>query len=138
MKVKLVCFDFKKVASILSACRSEGTTLTGLVHGAVVTAFALLVPEAKNLQGHTPYSMRAYTGTSALDSMVNQTSDSGCFYNEDLLNAIRSSNIQDRFDHGQTWDAARHFSKNMAKELEQVPQDNDLATLLWLADIRKM
>lgn len=133
MNIDLLSFTVAECKTLITKCRVQGVTMTGLLHGVMAAVFARKFPEARALQGHTPYSMSPYTGYETKEQMVNQTSDNGCLYDGSLLIDLRSFTD----DLTTVWEAAGVFHSGLQEEFKRIPVDNDLAGLKWL-DLRTM
>ncbi|EPE24213.1 hypothetical protein GLAREA_08063 [Glarea lozoyensis ATCC 20868] len=121
--------DLMKV--VLSECRENGTTLTGLLHALALLSFTNHVPQGSSFTSTTPYSLRHLTGTK--DDMVVQVSALSTTYPTSLVTSLRaSSNLTEEI-----WSLARDFKKNMAVELARAPRDVVLGLLPYISDMHE-
>ncbi|PYH87108.1 hypothetical protein BO82DRAFT_397035 [Aspergillus uvarum CBS 121591] len=127
-KTRILRIGASELETILEQCRLQRATLTSLIHAMAVVLLATLVP-AHSFLGHTPYTLRNWTGSDPLRDMVNQTSDSSCCYQQHWLSAVRNCNGNREEELPVLWEIARFHRAELTRELSQVPLNNGLATL---------
>ena len=133
-RVRLISLPRALTRQILSECRTRKTTLTGLLHGIIVSQLSLLVPEARSFRATTPYSLRPVTGTSVEEIAV-QLSALTTEYAPDTISALRGGGADPR---QHIWESARRFRREMTAELATLPKDNLLGLLPYVRDWHRM
>ncbi|CZR55569.1 uncharacterized protein PAC_05457 [Phialocephala subalpina] len=136
-RVKVIAIPSNLVESILAACREQKATVTGFLHGLILTSLATHVPEAASFSSVTPYSLRHLTGLSLNEGMGTQLSALSLKHSPEVLSRIRSAHTP-RELMGEIWDIARSFRKDMAAELAGLPNDNLIGMLPYVSSIHQM
>lgn len=125
-----------ELQKILAQCKTQQTTLTGLLHALVVALLTKMVT-AHSFLGHTPYTLRKWTGSNPFNAIVNQTSDSSCLYEKRWLTAIKECYDDRKKETSVLWDIARFYRQRFLMEISEVPLNNGLACLGRYTDRHK-
>jgi Alcohol acetyltransferase len=134
-RVQLISLPSKDVNSILSSCREQKTTLTGLFEALVVSSLAHRVPNANNFVSNTSISPRSLSGISSTSDMAVQVCSHKSAYNSDIVSAIRAASTPAQAT-DQVWGVARDFRASLASEMAQMPNDNPAGLLPYAGNIR--
>jgi hypothetical protein len=132
--VQLISVPSKDVASILSACREQKTTLTGLFEGLLVSSLAFHIPNATSFASNTSISPRSLSGISSTDDIAVQVCTHSSAYNSDVVSAIRDASHSGQVT-DQVWGIARDFRKSLATEMARMPKDNAAGLLPYAGNI---
>ena len=133
-------FNSTQTASLISACRAHGTTLTGLMHSLLLLSLSQRIPSsvASAFQATTPISLaKIALPPSNVDLekslFVAVTGYEHCFDSR-LVRDLRDP-------HGDTdlllWQVARTVSKALKDRVDTLPNDDVIALLPWVTDWRK-
>ncbi|KAH7407950.1 alcohol acetyltransferase [Cadophora sp. MPI-SDFR-AT-0126] len=135
--VSLIQISSEQVSKVLSACKSQKATLTGLLHGLILMSLAKRIPSASTFTTATPYSLRYLTGMSATSGMGNHVGSLKLQQPTKVISDLRSAkNPAETMK--QIWDIARDFRASMATELAGLPNDNLIGMIPYISDLHKM
>ncbi|KAG9236427.1 alcohol acetyltransferase [Amylocarpus encephaloides] len=134
-RVKILYLPPQTVKQVLSVCRKERATLTGLLHGLAVASFSTHVPEAQSFSSSTPYSLRGLSGMSTTDEMGVQVSGLPSAYSPELVMCIRSSKTPEQLSK-RIWTIARDFRAEMSVEIAKLPNDNQIGLIPYISDLK--
>jgi hypothetical protein len=126
-----------QVCLLLDKCRQNQLSLTGIMHGALVAAFAIRAPEANSFLALTPLSLRNYTGNDKNEAMVNEFDDLWCTYDRATLENARKMRNTKFNDLTAVWRAGHVFKRSLRQHRQQIPWDLELAFPDW-ADVRAL
>ncbi|KAE9368849.1 hypothetical protein N431DRAFT_470533 [Stipitochalara longipes BDJ] len=135
--IKLISIPSEDVASILSACREQKTTLTGLFQALIVSSLAIRVPNATSFTSSTPFSPRSISGISSTSDIAVQVCSHSSKHTPDVIAAIRASSDSAQATH-QIWTVARSFRNSLAADMAQMPRDNVVGLLQYAGSIHNM
>ncbi|KAH9203879.1 alcohol acetyltransferase [Leptodontidium sp. 2 PMI_412] len=135
--VKLFEISAEDVSGILTACKAENATLTGLLHGLTIASLAKRIPSAETFTSATPYSLRHLTGLSPTEEMGVHVGSLKIQHPTGTISNLRSSNNQSD-TMSRIWEIARTFRSAMRDELAGLPNDNLLGMIPYISDLRKM
>ncbi|KAN0093579.1 Alcohol acetyltransferase [Hyaloscypha variabilis] len=135
--IKLISIPSEDVVGILSACREQKTTLTGLFQALVTASLAHRVPHATSFTSSTPFSPRSVSGISSTDAIAVQVCSHSFKYTPDIVSAIRASSNPQKETH-QIWEVARTFRNSLAADMARMPTDNVAGLLPYAGSIHKM
>jgi hypothetical protein len=135
-RVKIFTIHSDLVVKILAACREQNATVTGLLHGLIVTSLASHVPEASSFASGTPFSLRHLSGLSA-SAMGCQVSGHTSTYTPEIVSRIRSSAAPEQVM-AEIWTIARDFRASMSAELASLPNDNLVGLIPYVSNLHKM
>lgn len=138
MRLRVVSVGATDLASLLAKARQNKVSLTCLFHGAMATALAIHVPEARSFLTLTPLSLRSYTGNDKNEAMCNEFDDLWCTYDQSVLSAARLLRDRNNKDLSPVWDAGKVFKKTMAEHRAQIPWDLELAFADGWFDVRAL
>ncbi|TVY75561.1 putative alcohol acetyltransferase FCK4 [Lachnellula suecica] len=136
-RVKVMAIPAELVPKVLAACREQKATITGLLHGIIVTSLASHVPEALCFASGTPFSLRHLTGLSPTNAMGCQVSGHTSKYTPETISRIRSSTTPEQVT-SEIWSIARDFRTSMAAELAGLPNDNQIGLLPYVSSLHNM
>jgi len=136
-RVKLVSIPENHVNTILGACREQKTTLTGLLHGLVVTSLASRVPDAASFTAVTPFSTRSLSGISSTEEMAVQFGGHISKQTSDIISAVRASSDPAQITE-QVWKIAKNYKVEMAAETAKLPNDNLVGMIPYVSSIHSM
>ena len=125
------------VPKILAACREQKATVTGLLHGLIVTSLTSHVPEATNFASGTPFSLRHLTGLSPTEEMGVHISAHTSTYTPEVIARIRSSRTPEQVT-SEIWTIAQEFHASMAAELAALPNDNLVGLIPYVSNLHSM
>ena len=135
--VRLLQIESNVLSGVLSACKAEKATLTGLLHGLILMSLAKRIPPASTFTTATPYSLRHLTGMSPTDGMGNHV---GSLKIQQPINTI--SDLRSVRDPAevlkQIWTIARDFRASMSAEIASLPNDNLIGMIPYISDMHKM
>lgn len=135
--VRLLQISSDIVSRVLSACKAEKATLTGLLHGLILMSLVKRVPSASTFTTATPYSLRHLTGMSPTDEMGNHVGSLKLQQPIDVISDLRS--VKDPTEvMKQIWTMARDFRASMSAELASLPNDNLIGMIPYISDMHKM
>jgi hypothetical protein len=132
--VRLLTVGHSAYAQMSKACREQNCSVTGLLHGIAVCALLSEFPDFGRFYGHTPYSMRPWTGTDPHGALSNETSDIACLYSGQMLRKMLTAKGDYSKQILQVWEIARHFKSELKAEFGKVPRDNELSLLPYISD----
>jgi len=135
-RMKIFTIEPNLVVKILAACRTEKATVTGLLHGLIVTSLASHVPEASSFASGTPFSLRHLSRLS-VNAMGVQVSGHTSKYTTETLSRIRSSTSPEQVTND-IWTIAREFRASMNAELAALPNDNLVGLIPYISNLHKM
>ncbi|KAH6722599.1 hypothetical protein BKA61DRAFT_702119 [Leptodontidium sp. MPI-SDFR-AT-0119] len=135
--VKLFEISAEDVSGILTVCKAENATLTGLLHGLIIASLAKRIPSAEKFTSATPYSLRHLTGLSPTEEMGVHVGSLKIQHPTGTISNLRSSNNQSD-TMSRIWEIARTFRSAMRDELAGLPNDNLLGMIPYISDLRKM
>jgi hypothetical protein len=135
--VKLISVSSEQTSSILSACREQKTTLTGLLQALIASSLACHVPDANSFVSTTPSSPRHISGISSTSDIAVQVCSHSYTFTPDIVSAIRASTSPTQITN-QVWEISRAFQTSLAAELARLPVDNLAGLLPYAGSIHKM
>ncbi|KAI2788632.1 hypothetical protein POX_e06653 [Penicillium oxalicum] len=127
-RTRLSRIEQSDLQRLLTRCKENHITPTSLFQAIAVAVLAKLVPP-HSFFGHSPYSLRKWTGSDPVKDIVNQTGDSGCLYQKTWISAFKNSSGNKSDETALLWKIAKFHREQLTKELAQVPVNNGLATL---------
>lgn len=136
-RVKAFTISAHHVAGVLSLCRKEKATITGLLHGLVVVSLTSHIPSATSITCTTPYSLRHLTGLHPTNEMGNNTSALDIQYFQATLSNIRACKDSSQTME-QVWIIARDFRSSLRSEMSSLPTDNIVGMLPYVSDVHGM
>ena len=136
-RVKFIPIDADQVSQVTSACRENGTTLTGLLQGIIVTSLTLRVAEATSFIGGVPYSMRHLFDSTIREEIGVYVSGLLIQYPLSVISGLRSSRTDEELTH-EIWEVARLYKDKMNAKLAQGPNNLDMGLLPWVKDLTGM
>ncbi|KFY64787.1 hypothetical protein V496_03036 [Pseudogymnoascus sp. VKM F-4515 (FW-2607)] len=131
--VRLVIVPQKQLDMVLQFCRSRQITLTGLLHGLVVTFLSREIPSGHMFRADTPYSMRYLTKV-ADDEICNHASALISDFPESLVNEIRNIAPSSSQELEVVIGIAKDYRRDMAAELKISPKNNMWAAMFGIDD----
>jgi Alcohol acetyltransferase len=126
--LRLITIPLSKVKRVLGFCKSKQISLTGLLHGLVVTYLARTVPPGCGFRAVTPYSMRQISKVSD-NEICNHVSALVHDFPEHLVTNIRNSPESPAEDPRLIVKVAQRFYHDMSAELKRTPKNNVWASL---------
>ncbi|TVY45868.1 putative alcohol acetyltransferase [Lachnellula occidentalis] len=136
-RVRIMAIESELVPKILAASREQKATITGLLHGLIVTSLTTHVPEATSFASGTPFSLRHLTGLSPTKEMGVQISAHTSIYTPGIISRIRSSRTPEQVT-SEIWNIARNFRIAMAAELAALPNDNLVGLIPYVSNMHNM
>ncbi|KFY87915.1 hypothetical protein V498_06968 [Pseudogymnoascus sp. VKM F-4517 (FW-2822)] len=125
--------SFGQLDMVLQFCRSRQITLTGLLHGLVVTFLSREIPSGHMFRADTPYSMRYLTKV-ADDEICNHASALISDFPESLVNEIRNIAPSSSQELEVVIGIAKDYRRDMAAELKISPKNNMWAAMFGIDD----
>jgi len=135
--VKLFSIPSEDVSNIISACREQKTTITGLLQALIVASLTKCVPDATSFTSSTPFSPRSISGISSTSDIAVQVCSHSSKYTPDIILAIRACSTPSQSTY-QIWEVARTFRKALAADMARMPTDNVAGLLPYAGSIHKM
>ncbi len=135
-RANVVSIGAYQLALILTKCRREGTTLTGLLHGIIIASLTSHVPEARRFKAGTPYSLRHLLNESSRDEMGVFSFGFSNPYSMKTISKFRACQEDLQFTN-QIWDIARAFSTSVAIELESISKGHFIGIIPRAKNLRK-
>ncbi|TVY38079.1 putative alcohol acetyltransferase [Lachnellula subtilissima] len=135
-RVRIMTIEPELVPKILVASREQKATITGLLHGLIVTSLTTHVPEATSFASGTPFSLRHLTGLSPTKEMGVQVSAHISTYTPEIISRIRSSRTPEQVT-SEIWNIARNFRAAMAAELAALPNDNLVGLIPYISGMHQ-
>ena len=135
--IKLFSIPSEQVSDIISACREQKTTLTGLFQALIVASLAKRVPDATSFTSSTPFSPRSISGISSINDITVQVCSHSSKYTPAMISAIRASSTPSQSTH-RIWEVARTFRKDLAADMARMPTDNVVGLLPYAGSIHNM
>ncbi|TVY13681.1 putative alcohol acetyltransferase FCK4 [Lachnellula arida] len=136
-RVRILAIEPELVPKILAVCREQKATITGLLHGLIVTSLTAHVPEATSFASGTPFSLRHLTGLSPTKEMGVQVAAHTSNYTPEIISRIRSSRTPEHVT-SEIWIIARNFRTGMAAELAALPNDNLVGLIPYVSNMHNM
>ncbi|PHH65055.1 hypothetical protein CDD81_3453 [Ophiocordyceps australis] len=113
------------LASLLSACRTNGTSLTALLHALVLSSLALNLPHPYAFAASTPINLRPYLSTPTPHTLRSLVSGASHLFPQDSVLSFRQASQRDNL----VWHHARLIKSQLTDKLKTLPND-DATTLL--------
>ena len=133
-RVKILTIQPTDLTNILATCRAQKATITGLIHAVVLTSLTSHVPDSTSFSSVTPYSLRGLTGLSVMNEMGVQVGGLPSKYTPETISAIRDAGDAAQLT-DLLWHLARTFRADMDKEISQLPNDNLIGMLPYVANL---
>lgn len=121
--LRIITVPLPKLKIVLGFCRSKHISLTGLLHGLVVTYLSRAVPPGHGFRAVTPYSMRHVTKASD-DQICNHASALVNDFPESLVTAIHNTSENSAEELRLIVEVGETFHRDIKAELERTPKNN--------------
>lgn len=131
--VRLVSIPRAQLDMALQFCRSCKITLTGLLHGLLVTFLSREITPSHMFRADTPYSMRYITKV-ADDEICNHASALITDFPESLVNVIRNTAANSSQELEAVIGIAKDYRRDMAAEISRSPKNNLWASMFGIED----
>ncbi|KAF4968754.1 hypothetical protein FSARC_3883 [Fusarium sarcochroum] len=131
--VRSVDISAPVVASLLSATRSHGSSITGLLHALILASLSHRVQDAPAFASYTPISMRPYI-SSAADPTLKDTLRvcvSGMLHEHSSSEVAAFRNPEANIDN-LIWDHARRIKGEIKQRVSTLPADEDLSMIQYI------
>lgn len=119
-RVHLITIPSNQVQNILKVCRHLSITLTGLLHGLIISYFSRTIPSSQGFRAVTPYSMRRFTQTSN-DEIVNHISYITTDWKEPLISSVRRTAEGSKEEEAAISQVSSQFQISLLTELSNIP-----------------
>ncbi|ROW11450.1 hypothetical protein VMCG_01513 [Cytospora schulzeri] len=148
LNLRLMTIKPSAVASLLSACRAHGTTLTAILHALVLASVARRVPPevAPTFAGETPISLLPWAQSAAgadvdLSKMLTDmnTGTKKIWSTETVakLRAQLDDSQNDNLEEELIWPIAASWRAEMKKKVASLPNDDQVGLIAWVSDWQK-
>ncbi|KAK0123963.1 hypothetical protein ONS95_008951 [Cadophora gregata] len=131
--LRIITIPQDEISKAVKISRSRRITLTGLIHGLIVTFLARYIPPGHNFLAVTPYSMRQITKVSD-DEICNHASALVHDFSVPLVSEIRATPEKSLEELDKIVEVGHIFSKDMAAELARSPKNNVWAGMFGVSD----
>lgn len=121
--LRIITVPLLDVKRLLSFCKKSQISLTGLLHGLLVTFLSRAVPPKHGFRAVTPYSMRHISKVPD-DEICNHVSALVNDFPESLVTAIHKSAKNSDKELQLILEVARNFHHDMKAELSRAPKNN--------------
>lgn len=121
------------IGKLLKFCRGHKMTLTGLLHGLLVTFLARSVPAGSSFLAVTPYSMRHISKVSE-EEICNHAGGMVHEFPQNLAAELRNSKENSTEELELIVKTSAIFHKDMAAELARSPKNNVWAAMFGVKD----
>ena len=121
--LRFITIPQNEIGKAVKFSRSRNITLTGLIHGLIVTFLARYVPAGHDFLAVTPYSMRHMSKVSE-DEICNHASALVHEFSVPLVSEIRASPEKSLEELDKIIEVGHIFNKDMAAELARSPKNN--------------
>ncbi|KAH9205629.1 hypothetical protein DL95DRAFT_490398, partial [Leptodontidium sp. 2 PMI_412] len=131
--LRFITIPQNEIGKAVKFSRSRKTTLTGLIHGLLVTFLARYVPAGHEFLAVTPYSMR-HISKVLEDEICNHASALVHEFSANLVSGIRSSPEKSIEELDLIVEVGRAFGRDMVAELARCPKNNAWAGMFGVSD----
>ncbi|PVH71985.1 hypothetical protein DL98DRAFT_86411 [Cadophora sp. DSE1049] len=131
--LRFITIPQNEIGKAVKFSRSRNITLTGLIHGLIVTFLARYVPAGHDFLAVTPYSMRHISKVSE-DEICNHASALVHEFSMPLVSEIRVSSEKSLEELDKIIEVGHIFNKDMAAELARSPKNNAWAGMFGVSD----
>ncbi|KFA52407.1 hypothetical protein S40293_06012 [Stachybotrys chartarum IBT 40293] len=125
------------LSSLITACRNNSTSLTGLLHALTLLSLSLRLPpdEAPAFVADTPINSRRYVGPAADPSLLStlRVLISGTSHTHPSSEVSSVRNAHADLD-GITWAIARRIKNELAATTSRLPVNDPISALAYISD----
>lgn len=115
---------------ILPACRTNKTTLTGLLHALILASLAKNLPSAPGFAATTPISMRPYANDGEPETTMRvMVSTATHKFPHSIVSAFNSA-VSD----AKIWQTAQDIKKELVKKTTRLPKDDIVPMTKYITD----
>lgn len=132
-RLRFITVHQDHIGKLLKFCRSHQMTLTGLLHGLLVTFLARSVPAGSSFLAVTPYSMRHISKASE-EEICNHVGGMVHEFPQKLTTELQDSKEKSAKELELIVKTSAIFHKDMAAELARSPKNNVWAGMFGVTD----
>ncbi|KAM0218005.1 hypothetical protein ACHAQD_007205 [Fusarium lateritium] len=134
-RLRTVDIPAEVVSSVLTAARSHGTSITGILHTLILVSLSRRIPSAPGFASSTPMSMRPYMSPTADPSLKEALFGcvTGTSHEHPLTETAPFRNSKGDID-DHIWTYARKIKTELKQKASTLPVNDDIQALVSVTD----